>query len=84
MKIKRIVVKNLFGTFDHDVPLNTEEHITILHGPNGIGKTVLLQILNSLFRSNYYELYRIPLSRLEIEWNILKIYRRTLIWQNVF
>lgn len=69
MKIKRIVVKNLFGTFDHDVPLNIEEHITILHGPNGIGKTVLLKILNSLFRSNYYELYRIPFSRLEIEFS---------------
>ncbi|WP_305064555.1 isocitrate/isopropylmalate family dehydrogenase [Methanococcoides sp.] len=32
MKIKRIVVKNLFGTFDHEVPLNMEEQITILHG----------------------------------------------------
>lgn len=69
MKIKRIVVKNLFGTFDHDIPLNTDEHITILHGPNGIGKTVLLQMLNSLFRSNYYELYRVPFSRLTVEFS---------------
>ncbi|MGM0770132.1 MAG: AAA family ATPase [Halobacteriota archaeon] len=69
MKIKRIIVKNLFGTFDHDIPLNTDEHITILHGPNGIGKTVLLQMLNSLFRSNYYELYRVPFSRLIVEFS---------------
>lgn len=69
MKIKRIVVKNLFGTFDHDIPLNMDEHITILHGPNGIGKTVLLQMLNSLFRSNYYELYRIPFSKLTVEFS---------------
>ncbi|AKB86184.1 AAA family ATPase [Methanococcoides methylutens] len=69
MKIKRIVVKNLFGTFDHDIPLNTDEHITILHGPNGIGKTVLLQMLNSLFRSNYFELYRIPFSNLTVEFS---------------
>ncbi len=69
MKIIKILVKQLFGTFDHEVPLNTEEHITILHGPNGVGKTVLLRMMNSLFRSNYYELYHIPFCELTVKFD---------------
>ena len=66
MKIKKIIVKNLFGIFDHEIPLNMEDHITIIHGPNGFGKTVLLTMLNGLFSSNYNEFFRIPFSELSL------------------
>lgn len=66
MKIKKIIVKNLFGIFDHEIPLNVDNHITIIHGPNGFGKTVLLTMLNGLFSSNYTELFRIPFSELSL------------------
>lgn len=64
MKIVRIEAKNLFGIFNHEIPLNIKEHITIIHGPNGYGKTVLLTLLNALFSSSYNELYRFPFSEL--------------------
>lgn len=60
MKIKRIVVKELFGIFDHDIPLNTNEHITIIHGPNGYGKTKLLTMVNAVFSSRYHDLRLVP------------------------
>lgn len=69
MKIKKITVNNLFGLFHHEISLNLEEHITIIHGPNGIGKTVLLTILNSIFNSKYHELRRIPFDKLLIDFD---------------
>ncbi|MEH2053734.1 AAA family ATPase [Nostoc sp.] len=60
MRIKQISVSGLFGIFDHVIPLNMDERITIIHGPNGFGKTAMLRILNSLFNSQYSELRTIP------------------------
>ncbi len=53
MRITKVSVKKLFGIFDHEIPLNQESRITIIHGPNGFGKTILLTMLNGLFNSNY-------------------------------
>ena len=69
MRIERITVNDLFGLFHHEIPLNLEDHITIIHGPNGIGKTVLLTILNSIYFSNYHELRRIPFTELSIDFD---------------
>ncbi len=67
MKVKKITVKNLFGMFCHEIPLNMAEHITIIHGPNGIGKTILLTMLNALFSSSYEKLRRIPFNEFSID-----------------
>lgn len=69
MKIKKVSVKNLFGIFDHEIPLNTNEHITIIHGPNGYGKTILLTLLDAIFRSQYHELHRVPFNELKVEFD---------------
>lgn len=44
-RIRRIAVEGFYDLYDHDVPLNAEERVTILHGPNGVGKTNLLWML---------------------------------------
>ena len=54
MRITKISVKKLFGVFDHEIPLNQESRITIIHGPNGVGKTVLMRLLHGLFNCEYY------------------------------
>jgi predicted ATP-binding protein involved in virulence len=53
MRVKGISVKKLFGVFDHSIPLNMEERITIIHGPNGYGKTIMLRMLDGFFNSRY-------------------------------
>ena len=45
MKIKRLIVRGLFHTFDHEIRFNNGG-VVIIIGENGIGKTTLLQIIN--------------------------------------
>ncbi|MGJ5672561.1 MAG: AAA family ATPase [Nostochopsis sp.] len=69
MQIKQISVSGLFGIFDHVIPLNMDERITIIHGPNGFGKTAILRILNSFFNSRYSELRAIPFREFQVEFD---------------
>jgi len=54
LKINKIEVKKLFGVFDHEISLRNESNITIVIGENGLGKTVILEAINSFFSGEYY------------------------------
>jgi predicted ATP-binding protein involved in virulence len=69
MRIKQISVTDLFGVFEYVIPLNMEEHITIIHGKNGVGKTTLLKLINGFFQLRYSELRNIPFSHLKIDFD---------------
>lgn len=56
MKIIRIEIKNLFGLLDYNIPLD-ENEITILTGPNGYGKTMILNIIDSILSNHLNFLY---------------------------
>ncbi len=60
MRIEKITVKNLFRTFDHVIPLNMDDRITIIHGPNGFGKSTLLKMMEGVLKSRYSEIRAIP------------------------
>ena len=65
MQLVRFYVKNLFNRFTHDIPLtkgSVEQpllplsddpgpSVVILHGPNGVGKTTVLRMINGLLLS---------------------------------
>lgn len=57
MRLKRFAVSKLFGIFDHEVNLRLEDGITIIHAPNGYGKTVVLRLINGFF-SGSMKLFR--------------------------
>ncbi len=67
MKIKAISVTQLFGIFNHVIRLNTEERVTIIHGRNGIGKTVLLNMIDGLFNRRYSLFRDIPFAEFRVE-----------------
>ena len=69
MRIKQISVNGLFGIFDHVIPLNMDDRITVIHGPNGFGKTAMLTILNGFFNSQYSKLRTIPFRKFCIEFD---------------
>lgn len=67
MRITKVSVEKLFGIFDHEIPLNQDSRITIIHGPNGVGKTVLLSLLHSLFHYEYELIDKIKFKQFRIE-----------------
>ena len=68
VRITKISVQGLFGMFDHEIPLNRESRITIVHGPNGVGKTVLMQMVHGLFNYDYsYVAFGVPFGQIQIE-----------------
>jgi len=69
MKIQQISVVSLFGIFDHVIPLATNDRITIIHGPNGFGKTAMLRMLNGFFNSQYSVFRTIPFKRFRVEFD---------------
>jgi predicted ATP-binding protein involved in virulence len=66
MRIVEIEIEKLFGIFDHRIRLNTDDRVTIIHGPNGFGKTVLLELVHGLFNGLYAKLAQIPFQQLSV------------------
>ncbi len=67
MRVKRVFAEKLFGLFDHSIPLNMDDRVTIIHAPNGFGKTAILRMLDGLFNSRYGELRAFPFATFGVE-----------------
>ena len=78
MRIKKITVKKLFGIFDYTIPLNIDDRITIIHAPNGFGKTIILKMIYGLF-NGYYRVFRlIPFEEFRVDFD-----NNTSVWVNI-
>lgn len=66
MKIKEIEIRSLFGYFDHKIPLKEDDRITIIHGPNGVGKTTVLRLISDLFEGQFHSLLITPFDRIVV------------------
>jgi ABC-type lipoprotein export system ATPase subunit len=51
--LREISVQGLFGLYDHSVSFRKRPPVTILAGPNGIGKTTLLSLATALLSGAY-------------------------------
>jgi predicted ATP-binding protein involved in virulence len=65
-RLKAITVEKLFGVFHHRIELN-DERITIIHGPNGFGKTAILRLVAGLFERHYSMLRSVPFESVSFE-----------------
>ena len=54
MELQGIKIQKLFGQFDYTISLNQEGGIIILTGPNGYGKTTILNIIYHFFKQNIF------------------------------
>ena len=66
MKITEIDVYGLFERFDHHIHLNPDERVTIMIGPNGFGKTMILRIMDALFNLRLQVLKDMPFKELQV------------------
>jgi energy-coupling factor transporter ATP-binding protein EcfA2 len=65
--LRKITVAGLFGLYDHDLDLRQDPPLTIVAGPNGVGKTTLLRLTTALLRGTYRELPRYEFGTLTVE-----------------
>ena len=63
LRLTRIEVDELFDVYNHRIELNLENRVTLLHGPNGVGKTVVLRMTNALLKDQLRYFQTIPFSR---------------------
>lgn len=54
MKINSVKIYKLFDIFDYEIPCKNDENILIITGPNGYGKTMILNIIYNLFNKRLY------------------------------
>ena len=67
VRVKSIHVKQLFGIYNHDIDLSlNDEHITVIHGPNGVGKTVLFKLTLDLLDGIGSDLIKYPFAEFRI------------------
>ncbi len=67
MRVKSIRIEKLFEIFDYDIEYADGENVLILTGPNGFGKTTILNVLYSLFNRKFYFFYTLVFDRIVIE-----------------
>ena len=65
-RLERIEVDGLFGIYNHRIDLRLHDHVTLLHGPNGVGKTVVLRMIDALLKGHLSYFRKIPFFRLLI------------------
>lgn len=69
MKLNKISIKKLFGVFDHEIRLNNESRITIIIGENGLGKTVLLEMVEAFFKARYFYFNNVEFESMDFEFD---------------
>jgi predicted ATP-binding protein involved in virulence len=62
-----IGIKKLFGQFDYTIKLNQKENITIITGPNGYGKSTILNIIWNVFNNDFSYLLKVKFDQIVFE-----------------
>lgn len=66
MRVTSITVSGLFDRFNHVLQFDPHERITIMIGPNGFGKTMILRIINMIFSQPVRRLAQMPFRRVDV------------------
>lgn len=69
MKLRSVIIEELFGQFTHHIDLNTEDRITVIHGVNGVGKTTILRLVDALFSGRLQILRTTPYRRMILKFD---------------
>ncbi|MCQ2497371.1 MAG: AAA family ATPase [Lachnospiraceae bacterium] len=67
MKIKKVKVENLFDAFSYEIEFKEHDSISIIHAPNGYGKTTVFRIINSIFSFDFEVAFDVPFDVFSVE-----------------
>ncbi|MFD8611575.1 AAA family ATPase [Streptomyces sp. NPDC059631] len=62
--LRSFKVEQLLGEFDHEINFTTEKEFVILHGPNGVGKTKLLELLAATLSFDIFRISELQFAKL--------------------
>ena len=62
-RLQRVEVDGLFGLYDHCIDLELNDRVTFLHGPNGVGKTTVLRMIDAVLTDRFDYFSRVPFKR---------------------
>ncbi|WP_082207235.1 AAA family ATPase [Corallococcus macrosporus] len=75
MQLKKFKLSKLFGRIDHEIDFpvsegdSSEPSLVILHGPNGIGKTTILKMIDGIMRLDFTVFRQTPFSRCSLQFS---------------
>lgn len=67
MKLKKVYISKLFGTFDYTIDLDKSSNPLIITGLNGYGKTTILTIISKLAEKDLIYFYNLSFEKIEID-----------------
>lgn len=79
--IQSIKIEKLYYIYSYEIDFTKAPNVLILTGPNGFGKTTILQIINHLCSLKLWYFYMLPFSRIEVcfdEWHRILINKPTM------
>lgn len=65
--IKEIAVKDLFGLYSHRIKVRNKPRVTVVAGPNGIGKSTILSMTQALMTGDGRELVKHDFHEFSVE-----------------
>lgn len=66
LRLAHVEVSGLFGIYSHSIGLNLDNRTTLLHGANGVGKTVILRMIDALIHDRLEYFRTIPFSQINL------------------
>lgn len=64
--IKQLIIRDLYDLYSYDVKFKNEPNIQIITGPNGFGKTTILQIVSHFYSGKFWYFYFLPFSSIDL------------------
>ena len=67
MRINSIKIDKLFEIFDYDITFSEIENVLIITGPNGFGKTMILNIMFNLFNRRFLFFHKLVFNKISLQ-----------------
>ena len=59
-RLRSVEVFGLFRNFDHRIDMSADSTVTVIHGPNGVGKTIVLRMIREVLSGEPDLIHRVP------------------------
>lgn len=64
--IKQLIIRDLYDLYSYDIKFKNEPNIQIITGPNGFGKTTILQIVSHFYSGKFWYFYFLSFSSIDL------------------